>query len=159
MRIGIQKQYYTNGQLMYETLISWSDNFVVEKYYKKYHLNGMLSEEVYPDWGKKYYDLGESLATWKSHDYIIIGEYVEKYTTGSVKMKVNYFEGNRIGLMYKYFEDSTIMEVWSYNKGKRKFVKKYFENGNLKTEWLYDKNGVEISKKYYGINGNLIRKS
>ncbi len=163
-KIGLQKTYYTNGHLymeiMYESFESDEKHEIKTKFYKTYYAdNGNLLEEVFPDWGKKYYEDGKLLAEWKSNDYSIIGEYVEVYPAGSIKMKVNYIDGNRDGLMHKYFEDGIIKELWSYVKGKRKFVKKYFENGMLKTEWLYDNTGKVISKHYYDKSGNLKKKN
>jgi uncharacterized protein len=154
VQTGIQRQFYTNGQLMYESLLTQLENLNHQQYYKQYYLNGALKEEVRPEWGKKYYESGELFAIWNSVNYIIVGEYVERHQNGSLKMKVNYTDGNRDGLMYKYFENGKLKELWNYDKGKRKFVKKYFENGNLKTEWLYDGQGNEMSKAYYDKNGN-----
>lgn len=163
-KIGLQKTYGTNGQLymetMYESLESNEKHEIKTKFYKTYYAsNGNLFEEVFPDWGKKYYENGKLLAEWKSNDYSINGEYVEVYSEGSIKMKVNYIDGNRDGLMHKYYPNGKIMELWSYDKGKRKFVKKYFESGMLKTEFLYDNDGNEITKKYYDFNGNLKKKN
>ena len=157
-KIGFQKQYFTNGRLMYESFLVRKDSNH-QKYYKEYSLNGRLSEEVYPHWGKKYYETGELLASWGSRNYIIIGEYKELYSNGSIKMKVNYIDGDRDGLMYKYFEDGLLKELWSYNKGKRIFVRKFYKCGNLKTEWLYDNDGTELSKIYYDKKGNLMTKT
>ena len=155
---GIQKQYFTNGQLMYETLLEEPGKPNHQKYYKKYHLNGSLKEEVYPNWGKKYYESGELLASWNSYNYVIIGEYIQKFRNGAISMRVNYLDDDRDGLTHKFFESGKLKELWGYEKGKRKFVKKYFDNGNIKTEWLYDRDGNEISKTYYDIKGNLISK-
>ncbi|MCG6913073.1 hypothetical protein LJE86_04085 [bacterium BMS3Abin03] len=83
------------------------------------------------------------------------GDYIKYYRNGNIEMRCKYLdEVNRDGLMHKYFENGRLKELWSYDKGKRKFVKKYFENGNLKTEWLYDEYGNDISKVYYDKNGS-----
>jgi antitoxin component YwqK of YwqJK toxin-antitoxin module len=163
-RIGLQKTYYTNGQLQSETMYESSDevdhHVNSTKFYKTYYVtNGNLSEEAYPNWGKKYYESGKLLAEWKSNNYFKIGDYIEKYPDGLIKLKVNYVDGDRDGLMYKYSNDGKILELWKYEKGKRNFVKKYFENGMLKTEWLYDTKGKEISKHYYDEKGNLKKKN
>ena len=149
IRNGIQKEYYTNGKLYYESLFETN-----EKYYKKYHLNGNLAEEVYPNYGEKYYETNELKATWKSNEYIMIGEYRETYPSGSLKMNVNYIKGDRDGLMYKYFEDGSFKEIWNYSKGVRNFIKKYYPNGNIKSEWFY-KNGELENKVEYDKKGNI----
>ena len=65
-------------------------------------------------------------------------------------MTVNYNNNfKRDGLMYKYYNNGTIRELWNYNNGLRIFVKKYHQSGNLKSEWLYDSRGKEISKRTY----------
>jgi len=73
------------------------------------------------------------------------------------KMIVNYIlidgRDTRDGLMYKYFDDCKVAELWSYNKGKRIFVKKYFYSGAMKTEWLYYSKDNEVSKTYFNVDG------
>jgi antitoxin component YwqK of YwqJK toxin-antitoxin module len=111
------------------------------------------------DWGKEYYEDGSLKAEWVNKDYLKCGDYIEYHRNGKIELKCKYLDGvNRDGLMHKYFEDGTLKELWSYDKGKRIFVKKYFNSGQLKTEWLYDKKGNEISKKYYDKEGHLIKK-
>ena len=144
-----RKEYYPEtGNLKFEQYKDWA---------KGYYNNGNIWLEDNKNWGKEYYENGSIKAEWSNKDYMKCGDYKEYHENGEVKMKCKYLDGvNRDGLMHKYFEDGNLKELWSYNKGKRKFVKKYFENGELKTEWLYDKSGNEISKKYYDKDGNKI---
>lgn len=180
LSIGLQKRYYINGNLQNEVMMKkkgWGNNFSVHNEYYKiyYHDSGNLEKEVYPNWGRKYYETGQLMVEWKSIDYSIIGEYVEKYPSGSIKSKVNYVNGRKNGVMNKYYEDGslqmkgnyvddgrdgtryeyypngTFKEVGEYTKGNKKHIKKFFPNGKLKSEFIYA-NGKVITKKEYKIN-------
>ena len=163
-RCGIWRRYSIDGGLMeetnYDTVILPEDSNFYSCNNKEFYPDlGKLKLENNKDWGKEYYEDGSVKAEWSNKDYMKCGDYIMYYRDGNIQMRCKYLdEINRDGLMHKYFEDGTIKELWSYDKGKRIFVKKYFKNGNLKTEWLYDKNGNEISKKYYDKSGRLINK-
>ena len=129
------------GEQLKEMIVEWE--------------NGKTWLENTKDWGKEYYENGSLKPEWINKDYMKRGDYIKYYRNGNIEMRCKYLdEVNRDGLMHKYFENGRLKELWSYDKGKRKFVKKYFENGNLKTEWLYDEYGNDISKVYYDKNGS-----
>lgn len=163
-KCGISKKYSIDGGLMSEEFwdtrihIDGSIFYGIER--KEYYPStSNLKLEEYKDWGKEYYESGSIKAKWTNINYLKCGDYIGYHENGQVKMTVNYNDSNnRDGLMYKYFDNGKLKELWSYVNGNRKFVKKYFGNGILKTEWLYDDYGNEISKKYFDINGNLIVK-
>ncbi len=163
-RCGIWKTYSIDGGLMkeinYDTIILPDDSPFSGCEEKEYYPDlGKLKLENYKDWGIEYYANGSIKAKWSNKDYLKFGDYTGYHENGKVKLNCKYIDVvHRDGLMYKYFENGKVKELWEYDRGRRKFVKKYFENGELKTEWLYDKDGNEISKKYYDRQGHLIKK-
>lgn len=161
-KCGKWKKYSIDGGLIGEddmdTISFPSDsNFYGMERKEYYPESGNLKLEEHKDWGKEYYENGSIKAEWSNKDFMHCGSYVGYHKNGHVEMTVNYIDGDRDGLMHKYFEDGKIRELWSYDKGNRIFVKKYFENGILKTEWLYDNDGKELSKKYYDRKGCFIK--
>lgn len=163
IKCGIAKRYSIDGGLMeivdYDSeILTPHGLFSGHNRSEFYPETGSLKLEEHKDWGKEYYLNHSIKAEWKNKDYER-GDYIEYHENGKVKMRCNYLDGiNRDGLMYKYFDDGKIKELWSYNKGKRIFVKKYFPSGVLKTEWLYDVKGKEISKIYYTESGKEQKK-
>jgi antitoxin component YwqK of YwqJK toxin-antitoxin module len=159
IRIGIWKVYSIDGGLLSETHYhnsetpnSFSTDII--KQVKYYPANGSISQYEENSYGKSYYESGKLKAEWLNNDFFKNGNYVEYYENGIKKMIVNYFNGERDGIMFKYFEDSTLKEEWSYTIGTRNYVKKYYPNKILKSEWLYC-NGNEISKKEFDKSGKL----
>jgi len=99
------------------------------------------------------------------------GENFIFYPTGELHFKYNYLDGNYHGSAYEYREDSTIISIYEYNKGKlvrREKINRFDKEGNkdglwktftekgiLKEEGEYkngEKNGVF---KIYKYNGEL----
>jgi|ERR1035437_823614 antitoxin component YwqK of YwqJK toxin-antitoxin module len=166
-RCGISTTYSIDGGVLekkdWDSMTSTESSLFYGTDRKEYYPEtGSLKLEEYNEWGKEYYPNLSLKAEWKNKSYMKCGEYKEYHENGNVKMTVNYVLidgiGTRDGLMYKYFDDGKVAELWSYNKGKRIFVKKYFYSGALKTEWLYDSEGNEVSKTYFNVDGTKRKK-
>ncbi len=116
--------------------------------------NGKTWVENYKDGGKEFYENGMLKAEWNNKDYMKCGEYIKYHRNGNIEMKCKYLDDvNRDGLMYKYFDDGTLKELWGYDKGVRIFIKKYYPSGVMKKEWIYE-NGQEKEVIEYDKNGN-----
>ncbi len=161
-RIGISKRYGTNGKITSESnndnLSDVFSNGVFGMEYKDYYPNnGKLKLDNQKDFGKEYYESGKLKADWTNENYMKKGIHTEYYESGQVKMKVLHIDSvNRDGLMQKYFEDGTLKELWSYDKGIRLFIKKYYPSGQIKSEWLYN-NGELTKKTEYNVKGEITK--
>lgn len=149
IRKGIWKTYSIDGGILSETFY---DNIIDPNHlnkvlkWKEYHnSNGQLALTNERDFGKSYYDNGNLKAEWTNNDFKYHGEYREYYEDGVIKITVNYIDGSRDGIMYKYFQNQKLKEQWEYSLGVRNYIKKFYSDGSLKTEIKY-KNGIEISK-------------
>ena len=58
-------------------------------------------------------------------------------------MQVAYIDGERDGLMTKYYEDGSLKEEWKYSKGIRIYIKKSYPNGMLKSCLLYTSDAAD----------------
>ena len=182
---GLQREYYSNGQLQSEIkYINGKVDAVIGYYERSDHPK---REKNYVDgklegWQRDYYHNGQL----KSETNYVEGEPSEEktyYSDGNPEIEIIYELGEMLvmkkwysahsgqpsSLMHErkregdiwthkeWYRDGSLMEVsHTNNNGERVGVhQRFYANGALEYEGNFDENGEIISSKSYDINGQL----
>lgn len=170
---GYWKNYERNGKLKSE---GNRKNFLLDSTWK-FYVNGFIKEQVEFKENKKnglYIEYADSGLLYSKSIYIndtLQGFRYIFYPTGELNFLYSYQNGNYHGTAYEYREDSTIISIFEYNKGKlvkRETInrfnsnnektglwKEYSSSGILREEGEYKKGKRNGIFKEYKYNGEL----
>ena len=115
-----------------------------------YFKNGTL----FTGFVKKYTDDRE-LLSFSVKDGKIDGQYIEYYSSGSIKKKTNFKNGILDGKYSKFYQNNLLMEEFEYKNGLMEGERILnWGNGNLKEKNFFKRGAIIGVSEFYFSNGN-----
>ena len=115
-----------------------------------YFKNGTL----FTGFVKKYTDDRE-LLSFSVKDGKIDGQYIEYYSSGSIKKKTNFKNGILDGKYSKFYKNNLLMEEFEYKNGLMEGERILnWGNGNLKEKNFFKRGAMIGVSEFYFSNGN-----
>jgi antitoxin component YwqK of YwqJK toxin-antitoxin module len=116
-----------------------------------YFKNGTL----FTGFVKKYVD-DKELLSFSVKDGKIDGQYIEYYSSGSVKSLSNFKNGILYGKYSKFYDNNLLMEEYHYKNGFMEGERILnWRNGNLKEKNFFKRGAMIGASEFYFSNGNL----
>ncbi|MFH1202149.1 MAG: toxin-antitoxin system YwqK family antitoxin [Candidatus Omnitrophota bacterium] len=158
---SIAKEYYPNGQLLWELnykdnkreglnkIYYWNGNLMAERNYKDGRLEGLV---------KEYYENGKFKSERNYKNGKLEGISKEYYYSGDLLSELNYRYGKLEGIGKIYNYNGQLIQEANYKDNKLESISKsYYFDGELEKEASYKNGKLEGTlKKYEDRSGNWI---